>query len=95
MLIIPGDYTPGSQGFNEWGGGCSCQHGSQPNYGAILDAGLLASWHVVRGGQVCFAFLFSSFHFVPIALGVEPVVIHQTSWLRSTGAYGVQQCGRY
>jgi hypothetical protein len=80
MLIIPGDYTPGSQGFNEWGGGCSCHHGCQPDPGAILDAGLLASWHAVRGGQVCFSFL--HFHLVPYSLGD----MTKTS-LKGTSAY--------
>ncbi len=68
MFIIPGDHAPGSQGIDEWGGGGSCQHGRQPDSGAILDAGLLASWHAVRGGQVCFLFLFFPF-FVPYSLG--------------------------
>ncbi len=88
MLVVLGDYTPGSQGFDEWGGGCSCQHGRQPNSGAILDAGLPASWHAVRGGQVCF--LFFSFCLVPYSLaGGKPLVIHQTSWL---GSIGVRVC---
>jgi len=63
--------------------------------------------HNIRKYRMRSAIHFVSFHFLPFSLGsgfhfmfylsvwgVEPVVIHQTSWLESTGVCGVQQiCG--
>jgi hypothetical protein len=54
---------------------------------ACLRAGMLS-----EEGRC--AYCFFSFCLVAYSLGcVKPVVTHQTSWLESTGACGVRQCG--